>query len=64
MQYHVLHIAVPFDCMLKLKKKLNSVSLVRERTAPTDRRRLLAKLVPTFADKECRVVSATDTHGR
>jgi hypothetical protein len=23
-----------------------------------------AKLVPTFADKECRVVNATDPHGR
>jgi hypothetical protein len=27
-------------------------------------RRLSAKLVPTFADIECRVVSATDPHGR
>jgi hypothetical protein len=26
--------------------------------------RLSAKLVPTFADRECRVVSATDSHGR
>jgi hypothetical protein len=30
---------------------------------PSDRR-LLAKLVPTFADTECRMVSATDSHGR
>jgi hypothetical protein len=30
---------------------------------PSDRR-LLAKLVPTFADRECRVVSATDPPGR
>jgi hypothetical protein len=33
----------------------------------TDRasgRRLLAKLVPTFADRGCRVVSATDPRGR
>jgi hypothetical protein len=30
---------------------------------PSDRR-LLAKLVPTFADRGCRVVSATDSHGR
>jgi hypothetical protein len=33
----------------------------------TDReidRRLLAKLVPTFADRGCRVVSATDPSGR
>jgi hypothetical protein len=27
-------------------------------------RRLSAKLVPTFADRGCRVVSATDPHGR
>jgi hypothetical protein len=26
--------------------------------------RLSAKLVPTFADRVCRVVSATDPHGR
>jgi hypothetical protein len=30
---------------------------------PSDRR-LLAKLVPTFADRGCRVVSATDPYGR
>jgi hypothetical protein len=30
---------------------------------PSDRR-LSAKLVPTFADRRCRVVSATDPHGR
>jgi hypothetical protein len=30
---------------------------------PSDRR-LWAKLVPTFADRECRVVSAADPHGR
>jgi hypothetical protein len=29
---------------------------------PSDRR-LSAKLVPTFADKGCRVVSATDPYG-
>jgi hypothetical protein len=33
--------------------------LVRKRTIPSDRR-LSAKLVPTFADRGCRVVSATD----
>jgi hypothetical protein len=27
-------------------------------------RRLSAKLVPTFADSGCRVVSTTDPHGR
>jgi hypothetical protein len=30
---------------------------------PSDRR-LSAKLVPTFADWECRVLSTTDPHGR
>jgi hypothetical protein len=30
---------------------------------PSDRR-LLAKLVPTFADRGCLVVSAKDSHGR
>jgi hypothetical protein len=47
------------------KTKLNSVALVREQTIyrPSDRR-LLAKFVPTFADRGCRVVSATDPPGR
>jgi hypothetical protein len=39
--------------------KLNSVALVCKRTIPTDRR-LSAMSAPTFADKGCRVVSATD----
>jgi hypothetical protein len=26
--------------------------------------RMSAKLVPTFADRGCRIVSATDSHGR
>jgi hypothetical protein len=43
--------------------KTNSVALVRNRTIPSDRR-LPAKLVPTFEDRGCRVVSATDPHGR
>jgi hypothetical protein len=43
--------------------KLNSVVLVRKRTILSDRR-MSAKLVPTFADRRCRVVSATDPHGR
>jgi hypothetical protein len=44
--------------------KLNSVALVCERTIPTERPPLLAKLMPTFADRGCRMVSATDSHGR
>jgi hypothetical protein len=45
-----------------MPKKI-SVVLVRKRTIPTDRR-MLAKLVPTFAERVCRVVSATDPHDR
>jgi hypothetical protein len=41
----------------------NSVALVRERTTPTDRR-LSAKLLATFADRGCNVVSVTDLYGR
>jgi hypothetical protein len=41
----------------------NSVVWVRERTTSSDRR-LSAKLVSTFADRGCRVVSATDHYGR
>jgi hypothetical protein len=45
--------------------KLNSVAFSPQANY-TDRadRRLLAKLVPTFADRGCRVVSATDPPGR
>jgi hypothetical protein len=41
-----------------------SVALVRKRTIPTERPRISAKLVPTLEDRGCRVVSATDPHGR
>jgi hypothetical protein len=47
----------------QLYVKRNSVVLVRERTIPTDRR-LSAKLVPTFADRGCHMVSVTDPYGR
>jgi hypothetical protein len=40
----------------------NSMALVNEWTIPSNRH-LLVKLVPTFADEGCRVVSATDPHG-
>jgi hypothetical protein len=42
----------------------NSVALVRKQTIPTERRRLSAKLVPTFTDRGCRVVSAMDPQAR
>jgi hypothetical protein len=45
-----------------LQKKIPR-PLVRKRTIPSDRR-LSAKLVPTFADRGCRVVSGTDPSGR
>jgi hypothetical protein len=46
-----------------LELKLNSVALVRERTIPTERPPLVGEvLVLTFADRGCRVVSATDSH--
>jgi hypothetical protein len=45
------------------KLKLNSVAWVREWTIPSDRR-LSAKLVSTFADSGCRVVSMTDPYDR
>jgi hypothetical protein len=41
----------------------NFLASVRKRNIPSDRR-LSAKLVPTFADSGCRVVSATDPNGR
>jgi hypothetical protein len=39
--------------------KKNSMGWVRKRTIPTDRR-LLSKLVPTFADRVCHKVSVSD----
>jgi hypothetical protein len=45
-------------------KKLNSVALVREQTIPTEKPPLVREVVLTFADGGCRVVSATDSHGR
>jgi hypothetical protein len=44
--------------------KLNSMVLVRERTMPTEPPPLVGEVVPTFADRGCCVVSATDSHGR
>jgi hypothetical protein len=47
---------------LLTKLKLNSVALVREWTIPTKRPPLVGEVVPTFADRGCRVISATDFH--
>jgi hypothetical protein len=51
-----------FLTVCALKTKLRGFRR-QELYRPSDRR-LSAKLVPTFADKGCRVVSATDPHGR
>jgi hypothetical protein len=45
------------------KLKLNSVALVRKRTLQPNDCHMSAKLVPTFANRGCRVVSATDPNG-
>jgi hypothetical protein len=44
-------------------KKLNSVGLVRERIMPIEQPPLVGEVVPTFADRGCRMVSETDSHG-
>jgi hypothetical protein len=50
--------------LLNVYKKLNSMALVRKRSVPTESdRRLSAKFVPTFADRGCRGVSATNPPG-
>jgi hypothetical protein len=50
--------------VLDLSPKLNSVALVlNELYRPSDRR-MSAKLMSTFADRGCRVISETDLHGR
>jgi hypothetical protein len=49
---------------LPVRVKLNSVAFVRERTMPTERPPIIGEIVPTFADKGCRVVSATESYGR
>jgi hypothetical protein len=55
-----------FQQRLPETKKLNSVAFSPQANytdQPSDRR-FSAKLVPTFADRGCRVVSATDPYGR
>jgi hypothetical protein len=44
-------------------KQTSSVAWVRERTIPTERHRLSANLVPTFADRVFHVVSVADPYG-
>jgi hypothetical protein len=47
-----------------LLKELNSVACSPSELYLLSDRRLSAKLVPTFADRGCRVVSATNLYGR
>jgi hypothetical protein len=61
---------VPASCWLlawlaiwpcRTKLKLNSVALVREQIIPTKRQPLVGEVSAKFADRGCRVVSATDS---
>jgi hypothetical protein len=45
-------------------KKIVDFRCVLILTMPTERPPLVGAVVPTFADRGCRVVSATDSHGR
>jgi hypothetical protein len=51
------------EIILTHLKKTPGLQSASELYRPSDRR-LSAKLVSTFADRECRVVSATNPHGR
>jgi hypothetical protein len=50
-----------FAIVMEYQTKL--VALVCEQTIPTERPPLVAKLMPTFADKGCCVVSTMAPHG-
>jgi CBS-domain-containing membrane protein len=45
-------------------KELNSVASVRERTILTERPPLVNEVSTNFADRECHLVSVTDSYGR
>jgi hypothetical protein len=47
-----------------IKKNLNSVALVRKRTIPTERPKLVDEVSANLSGRECCVVSTTDYHGR
>jgi hypothetical protein len=58
---------LPTECSAKKYYKTNKLRGLSPQENNTDRssdRRLSAKLVSTFADRGCRVVSATDPHNR
>jgi hypothetical protein len=54
----------PLSHHVNFRIKLNSVALVRERTIPIERTPLVGEVSAKFADRGCRVVSATNPHGR
>jgi hypothetical protein len=49
---------------LLTKPYKNSGALVRQWTIPTERPPLVSEVVSTLADRGCRLVSATNPHGR
>jgi hypothetical protein len=49
--------------LFSLESEENSVVWVRKRTIPTERPRLSANWVPSFADRGCHVVSVTVPYG-
>jgi hypothetical protein len=55
------------NCLINLhilRIKSNSVALVRKQTIPTERPPQIGEVSAKFADRGCRVVSATDTQSR
>jgi hypothetical protein len=53
-----------YNNVINVETKLNSVALIRRVLLRPSDRRLSTKLVPTFADRGCRVVTATVPHAR
>jgi hypothetical protein len=51
-------------CFTPLYKSTCNYALVRKRTIPTAWPPLVGEVSANFLDRECRVVSATDPHGR
>jgi hypothetical protein len=49
-----------FTSNIQKQKQANSVAWAHYQTISTERRHLLAKLLSTFVDRECHVVSVTD----
>jgi hypothetical protein len=58
-----IDVKLPLSSYIQTHKKTPWPQFANELYRPSDRR-LSAKLVPTFADRGCNVVSMTDSHGR